>query len=249
MPVRERGQARGAYGAGRRGGLEGDGAAGGMRSRAEGYASVVHLDEAVGAPQGGPHLPQACNAARAERRRRAGSQPARSQPSPFAMCPGNQEATSRPPKSKRSRRPPVSGPGAAAARSTPAHTLMATAPLRCVTSGAGERTTRECGHIEWAGRSLSGRRSRVLSAMAEARPAGAPGDTGAAGPGVPPARPTAPPAGPGVAPAGHSAPRVAGPGPQPTPQPPAAPQPAPEPGPTQDPLDDTRFLIAGTNWY
>ncbi|XP_065525832.1 protein MMP24OS [Lathamus discolor] len=49
-------------------------------------------------------------------------------------------------------------------------------------------------------------------------------------------------------------PPAAGPGPQATPQPqpqppPPAPQPSAEPTLPQCPLDDTRYLIASTNWY
>lgn len=89
------------------------------------------------------------------------------------------------------------------------------------------------------GAPLSGR--LLLIAMAEARPMEPVGPTGV---------PTVGPGGPGGAePRGGHLVRPAGPGPQPAPQPPPAPQPTPEPGPTQTPLDDTRFLIASTNWY
>lgn len=136
-----------------------------MKSRAGGYASVVHLDETVGAPQGGPHLPQACNTALGERRRGGGAvSPPRSHLSPFAMCPGNQEATSRPPKSKRSRKPPGAGPGpvtVSAARSAPAHPLMAAAAAAApryvhhIRRNALRRGTRGGGRgdVGWAGRS------------------------------------------------------------------------------------------------
>lgn len=82
------------------------------------------------------------------------------------MCPGNQEATSRPPKSKRSRNPPSPGPGpdtAPAARSAPAHTLMAAAPLplrhtrRDARGGGAGGSCREGGVGRWAGTTSSGR--------------------------------------------------------------------------------------------
>lgn len=97
----------------------------------------MHLDEAVGTPQGGPHLPQPCNTTTAERsgrtHRREGPAPPLPGLSPLAMCPGNQEAASRLPKSKRVRNPPDSEHGpevaAAAARSGPTQRIM-TLPVR-----------------------------------------------------------------------------------------------------------------------
>lgn len=233
---------------------------GGMKSRARGYASVVHLDEAVGAPQGGPHLPQACNTAPGERWRGRGVvSPLRFHPSPFAMCPGNQEATSRPPKSKRCRNAPGTDPGpTAAARSAPTHPLMAAAaplhashpPRRAGRRGMTQRALGlPVGVAKAGGRGASLSCRRFRSAMAESRPVGSAAPTGvpAVGPGGPGG--AGPGGGPAAPPAGPSTPRASGPGPQAAPQPPPAPQPTPQPGPIQAPLDDTRFLIASTNWY
>uniref|UniRef100_A0A8B9IBH1 Uncharacterized protein n=1 Tax=Anser brachyrhynchus TaxID=132585 RepID=A0A8B9IBH1_9AVES len=48
--------------------------------------------------------------------------------------------------------------------------------------------------------------------------------------------------------AGRGRPGGSGTGPGPGPGP-SRRRPAPQPGPATAPLDDTRFMIAGTNWY
>lgn len=256
--------------------------AGGMKSRAGGYASVVDLDEAVGAPQGGPHLPQACNTALGERRRNRGPAPS---PTPISHLSPCALGTRRPHRGRRNRNAPGTrqAPVPVPTRPPPPAALPPTPswrrrPFRCVTPGAtrgeagpeaaveregwgGGRGRRRVGGPTPGGRgaTLSRRRSRLLlGAMAEPRPTApagptggptvGPGGTGGAGRPAGPGTPRT--AGPGTPrAAGPGTTRAAGPGPQPAPQPPPAPQPTPEPGPTQSPLDDTRFLIASTNWY
>lgn len=114
--------------------------AGGMKSRAGGYASVVDLDEAVGAPQGGPHLPQACNTALGERRRNRGPAPS---PTPISHLSPCAPGTRRPHRGRRNRNAPGTrqAPVPVPTRPPPPAALPPTPswrrrPFRCVTPGA-----------------------------------------------------------------------------------------------------------------
>lgn len=112
---------------------------GGHDEPCRGYASVVHLDDAVGAPQGGPHLPQACKQ-RWVSGGGGGGGSARPAPTPhLSPCapgtrrshrgrrnrsaPGTRPAPARPPAPPG--RPAAPRPGLACWRR----------PVRCVTSG------------------------------------------------------------------------------------------------------------------
>lgn len=212
------------------------------RSRAGGYTSVMHLDETVCAPQGSPHLPQACNTTLGGGGGSGEQVPALPASTPhLSPCvPG----TRRPPHGRRNRNAPETWQTPPRAQPQPPAELHRTLSWRQlsrhVTAGAGAGR-RGRGNVGGAAPHF-----RFLrTAMAELRPTGPaapPGGPGGTRAAVPRGAPSVPPTGPGT-------PRDAGPTPQPAPQPPLAPQTTPEPGPTQAPLDDTRFMIASTNWY